>query len=694
MLDVAFINIVAAGTAMLCRSPDAVPTNPHLASDQLIQPLLASAPEPTGQLINRCVTDLWQACQIIELPAEFAEPHLAALPEFIDQAALDVSQRSIFFDPNLSSQPDVIPILAASIVSSAFNESATPDLDETVLAYLLETFLLSLAGSTDQLLAIKDDVQRLQSEHQSAAIAQTQGDGERARRQRAPPKQPPPEHRQVEPPSAAPLGRELFTHPPLAAAQHIAAPAEHIQPTPLERAPQEPQPIAPPPRYIPQPCERDAPAAPNPSPSLRPSPPLRPSPASNAALTLSKTQRADALGITVPILDVINTTLMNRRKSADVPQADLRAAAKEAAAIVADFERLATQTPAHANQLTEATSLLRAGRLSECDRLLATVEDHLIRRSIEVAPHDANFALAAIEIRAQRAAMHTLVGAHNRAARYYGFAQRYIPRGDDERRWQFAELEAHFYEQALLYDGVKDGLENAARACTGALSTIPDDWPSLIRAAAQSRLAGYLILLGEKEQTQDRFDIAAQLLSDAAAFFERESDTARYVHAQRLHATALTRLGQFQRNQGLIERAAGLHHQTIHKAATLPSSTQQTFVKLRASSALTLVALTEFAPNDELLTSALTTIRQELPLLTAPPTDRHKDGCLLHLLAAQCHQSLAKWHSDNGDASAAIEHHQQCKQHYTAIGFTDLPDSVAMTQQIGARISDTGVNAA
>ena len=397
------------------------------------------------------------------------------------------------------------------------------------------------------------------------------------------------------------------------------------------------------------------------------------------AAVMAKIERAEALRVPVSILDTITVTLINTTRSADLRQADLLAAAADARALLEALERLVQQAPDYATPLGLVPGMFRTGRFVECDRQLGIVEDLVVRRAIDTYAHAAENISLAVELRTQRACLAALEGSFTKAARHYGFAQRHIARADIERRWWFARLEAHYYEMASFYKGDASGLDNAARACSSALASMPTAPNSVTRARAQANLGHILIVLGEKERRPDRFELAAQLLNDAADVLsstQPSSSVAR--HAMILRATAMCRLGEWHRNADLLEQAATIL-QLVAKATLGDDSDDhddpaEVELGLRARMALAMLGFAELTAADKVRGEAIAIIEAQVPELLAHHTPYSRTGYNRCLLAARCLQALATWSAAQGDEAAAAAHHAAAAGQWAVVGIAPGQD--------------------
>lgn len=393
-----------------------------------------------------------------------------------------------------------------------------------------------------------------------------------------------------------------------------------------------------------------------------------------SAIMLGKIERAQALGISVPILDIITVTLINTTRSADLRQADLLAAAGEARKLAEVLEALPGKVPAHGEVLSYLPDMFRSGRLVDCARVLRHTEEVVVKHSVDIAAHAASHVGLASTLRTLRAWLAALDGSFAQAARHYSFAQRYISRADYEARWPFAQLEAHYYELSAFYKGDASGLENAARACTSALAAMPSEAQALMtRATAQYRLAYVLFLLGEREGQADRFEVAAQLLGDAETVFAKSADAAgRLRRAKTLRAAVLGRLGVLNRTSILLETSAALLQSILEERTDGDEGAETAEIELglRVRMALTLVDYADLEPGEELRVAALRSIEAALPILARHHTPYDQSGFVRCLLLAQGHEALAKWHGSKGTEDAAQEHLAQAAAQYAMAGLS------------------------
>lgn len=572
MLDVALIDLIAAGLVRFCapeRAGDRAYTS-GLDGEELIRRLTAADPDRIGQLTARVVEDIWQSCRAVGLPAELAEPHVAFLARVVGQTRLPSESRARMCDPDAILSRDDLADLARQIMASHPLQLGEHGIDETVLGYLLDAFLASLAGSRPIL--------------------------------------------------------------------------QGLQPLLAEVLPDE-----------------------------------VPDAAAQKAVALAKIQRAEALGIAVPILDLITVKLINTTRSADLRHADLLAAADDARSLGEALEQLPESEPALADYLSALPDMYRTGRLADCERVLASTEDLVVRHSVDNAPHSGEHVGRAIKLRTQRGYLAALDGSFTKAARHFGFAQRYVPRADTETRWRFARLEAHYYELAASYRRDEKGLDNAARACTSALAAMTAEHAATARAMAQTQLGHVLILLGERECAADRFELAAQLLEDACRFFAGTGlvdGVAR--HAVILRAAALHRLGVMHRDSDLIESAISLYQTTIEQPVVDDTSGDPAEIGLglRSRMALALIDFAELEPADQLRDAAIASIEAVLPQLRAHGTPYNCSAFNRRLLVARCHEALARSYKAKGDRALAAGHFADAGREYAAVGFgrpADLP---------------------
>lgn len=565
MLEVALVDLIAAGLVFANRStaPGEQPVPVRLSGADLIRAVSATHPEPSGQLVARVAEDVWQSCRVVNLPGELAAPHVAVLADIVLAAQPDDGAQALLRAQDDSPTQDQIGALGRRLLGNVAEHLRDGVIDETVLHYLLESFLKSLCGARDLLEEIR--------------------------------------------PAMAAL---------------LVPPASETTP--------------------------------------------------QSAIMLDKIERAQALGIAVPILDIITVTLINTTRSADLRQADLLAAAGDARKLADALQDLPERAPAHAEVLSYLPDMFRNGRLADCARVLGHTEEYVVKRSVDTAAHSAAHVGLASTLRTLRAWLAALDGSFAKAARHYSFAQRYIARADYETRWQFAELEAHNYELSAFYKGDATGLENAARACTSALAAMPGEARALTRANAQYRLAYVLFLLGEREGQADRFEVAAQLLGDAEAIFANSGEGVALRRAKILRSAVLGRLGMLSRNSALLETSAALLQSIVEEGADVGGDGEPAEIELglRVRMALTLVDYADLEPGEELRLAALRSIEAALPALASHHTPYGQSGFVCCLLLARSHQALAIWHGSRGAQDLAKEHLGRADAQYAAAGFS------------------------
>lgn len=396
---------------------------------------------------------------------------------------------------------------------------------------------------------------------------------------------------------------------------------------------------------------------------------------SAAGLTLAKIERADALCIPVPILDTITVTLINLTKSATIRQADLLAAAATARALAARLADLGRHSVAHMNKAEAALVQFNAGRLADCDRILASIEDPIVTSSIGPIPNEVKPTKIALEIRIIRAEIQALAGAFLKAARHYGFAQRYIARQDYEDRWPIALKEARHYELAAFYTHQDDSLDKAARTCTSALAAIPPVGLTISRADVQTELARLLIILGQKEDRPERFELAAQLLADAELIYRDASIAVGSLNAATHKAEALTLLGDHLHDSDILAAAAHHYQAALKTAASLlstdasptdPAIGPDHILDLRTGMALAIASLARNKGTTSTEDEALAIVADALPLLISRHQSCPTAGFAHHARIARSHTALSIWHASRDETVAAASHVEQAIEAYGA----------------------------
>lgn len=408
--------------------------------------------------------------------------------------------------------------------------------------------------------------------------------------------------------------------------------------------------------------------------------PLPAAPVSNAALTLAKIERADALGISVPLLETLTVCLINRTKSAEIRYDDLVAGAEHTKAIQAALMRLPEQPGAGARDFDTSIGHFVGGRFAECDRALAAIEERSVERTIAPIP-DSTVTELALAIRLVRAELTILQGLYQKAARHFGFAQRYVPRSDADTRWPLAEQEAHYYEVAAYQGKAPSHLDQAARACTSAIATLPDEQPTVMMAKAQSVLARLLTIIGERDQAPERFEIAAQLLASAQQTFADNSHPGEEATIAALRAGALTRLGELINKAELLEQAAWIVQSALELAledreSLLPQVLSDDAGRdLELQLALSVAGFAMRTDRVGLLEKAVDTIEAKLPALLEQPVATDESGYSRNLLAVRCHHAMAAWLGMSGDEQGGKTCLGNVASAYAALGFKDLAET-------------------
>ncbi len=586
MLEVALIELVSAGLSrFFIRSTDPEAVLAKADADAFVRRLLHAAPEPAGTLVSRCATDLWHHIRANQLPTSTAAAHIQLLPEILaaDQAAPDDAKALFTQSPTA---------LADAIILAHNVDTSGKEIDETVLTFLLETFLTSLKACRPELEALA----------------------------------------------------------PYFAAEHAALsePDQASQPQADGTAPDD---GAAPDHPAPQPS--NAQTAPRPPPRGR----------SEASLTLKKIARADALAISVPLLELITVALINRTRSPDLRDADLTAAAAEARSIRAELVTIAQKQPFGRSDIDGIINAFDSARFEPVNRILTAIEEDAVRTTTTPAPRNIDHVECAITMRLLRARLHALQGADVLAARQMGNARRHVALTDHARHWQLARLEARHYERAAYYGRAPDHLESAARACSSALANLNANSPRELKAEIQSELAHYLIRLGQVEQSSSRLDIAAQLLADAITALSEATPPITRLLALVRQGDALLGLARLSGATNLVDRAIESYENAIDVLPALanlpppPSPDRRPFdesvLALRTRLALALAFRLDTETDTNLHEAALETIVDVLPGLTAPHDVADDAGFSASLLIGLCHRVIAGWLAAAGDTASA-----------------------------------------
>jgi tetratricopeptide (TPR) repeat protein len=389
----------------------------------------------------------------------------------------------------------------------------------------------------------------------------------------------------------------------------------------------------------------------------------RPKTTSESSRTLQKIARADALHISVPMLELITVTLINRTRSSDLREADVTAAAAEALALRAELAAISSGKSFDGPGLPGLLTAFDDGRFDAINRTLTAIEEEAVRHTTTTATRDPDFVERATAMRLLRARFHALQGADVQAARQMGSAQRHVARTDHARHWQLARSEARHYEHAAFYGRAPDHLESAARACSTVLANFNAKTPQDLRAEAQSELAHYLIRLGQIEQSSSRFDIAAQLLADAIANLGAATSPTTRLLARIREGDALLGLARLSGATQLFDRAIESYETAIDLLPDITdeppeeSSARRPFdesvTALRARLAIALALRLDADTETNLHEAALETIVDVLPDLAAPHDLSDDAGFSANLLVGLCHRVIAGWLAATGDSAAA-----------------------------------------
>ena len=386
-------------------------------------------------------------------------------------------------------------------------------------------------------------------------------------------------------------------------------------------------------------------------------------PRSDATLTLEKIARADALSISVPLLELITVAVINRTRSPHLRQSDLADAATEARAIRTELVELAIEQPFGWAGLDTLVNTFDAGRFEACSRTLTAIEEEAVRQGTGTSPRVPECVDCAIRMRLLRARLYALQGNDIAAARQMGNAQRHVSRGDDARRWQMAIREARHYERAAYHDRDPPHFDSAARVCSSALANLSADASPPLRAEVHSELAHYLIRLGQIEHASSRFEIAAQLLESAIPYLAAERDPRQRLLALVRQGDALIGLARLSGADHLSERAIESYEDasqlisTMNAERSAPGDTRRPFdesvTALRARLAVALLAGNNPNPDDGVNQTAVEAIVDVLPELTGPH-DLGEDACFsASLLVGCCHHAVAVWLAAMGEINAA-----------------------------------------
>ena len=356
----------------------------------------------------------------------------------------------------------------------------------------------------------------------------------------------------------------------------------------------------------------------------------------------SKMKRADALGITVHLLEAITVHIVNKRKTPDLEREDLDSAFASAITLCQRLDNLIAAAEADVEPMRDALSLVKAGRLTEADHALARAENREVRGAQLERANAQNRLQRAIYIRATRAILQETRLEFVRSARHFGFAQRYIHRNNQELRWLYTRQEALSYAKAAEFNHEFGALVDAANILTSELAKMAQHEKSRPRAEAQVDLARVLVLLGDQDEDASRYLLAAQLLDDSVQLFEDHQPKHDYLTAVAVRADVHTMLGIHDGNYDLLEQAVFAYQNVLDEiSAELPDSDEAEFdvagfENIRERMALALAAVGGLRNQKPMIEAAIN-------LMTAIEKTQHEDPPRLNLrqLCCRAHYYLA-----------------------------------------------------
>ena len=350
--------------------------------------------------------------------------------------------------------------------------------------------------------------------------------------------------------------------------------------------------------------------------------------------------------------------------------------------VITKLDRLVAVPGFHTAFVANAKEHLLAGRISDSDRQLAAAEDVEVRNAQSNFETSRDLLDRACDIRIVRAELQRACTSHVKAARHFGFAQRYVGHHGDETRWQLARREANEYETAATRQKDFTRLRDAAKACSSALAALPQE-NSSDRAEAQLVLARLSLQLAEQEANSERCELVLRLLESVLAAHPANPDAIRS-EAEKMQADAFAMLGWDRSDVAMIERAAFAYQSILQRMFEAPApATGLQKVEIQARLALATQSAGVLHSNPELITSGLELLRHNVEKWPNPMPSSDLSGltCL-----ARVHHALARWYagrsadgvgrpnpSDGANAgSTAGSHYQQAEAFFAAAGCLNL----------------------
>jgi len=234
-------------------------------------------------------------------------------------------------------------------------------------------------------------------------------------------------------------------------------------------------------------------------------------------------------------------------------------AARQAALLVDLIDRLtahAESNPGVSRELMAAAQHLKDGVFLEAERALANAEQHFTQLAQSNLGTARDRMRAAAEILAFRAELEEVRLDFRKAARHYRSALRCLTKLDVARQWQCMMRHA----QALLrldeIDQDEGALAEAAKIYAEASRLHPDQVGALAWAKGEAKLASFLINLGEREKSPQRFAEAIDHARAACGVLVVEPAGEAWLEGQTTLARALWLCGDLSGNANLLGEAA------------------------------------------------------------------------------------------------------------------------------------------
>lgn len=635
MLDLTLIKLMEAGLLSV-SIPDSIPYDPPAEPGHLLASLDAANRMGAQELVKATVAVLWQASSQIGLPADLMEAHTAHLANALAATRLSTDEIVVCLGSEREPQGNTDPLpVIDSMIDRITSSPATDDLvDTTVLRFLAETFLDAMYRERTAIIDLQPGLAKF--------VAAT-----RPRKSKA---------AQPTKLSACEFDLELREVTDTRAA--------------LEVPPAQPRRIG---HDVLRSPGADGTAA-------RDKPP--PLPSTRAIEALAQVAEADRLGVSVGLLEAINSRVHAKCPAATPHTGALKEAVAIAHEINDSLGRLQRSGLKDGHLVDASREHLAAGRLGEAERALATAEDLAVRSAQDDFQSTRNYLHHACEIRLCRALLEQLRQDTARAARSYRFARRYLHREDHIRRCRLAMKEARLYENAALRTGQPEHVEGAARAWSEVLETLPDEIDPHSRLNAQLDLAHNLLIISQQRNNAIHCDRALTLLAEIQAQVEKYAEPTYRLRAQLLLADGWAIASQL-RTDPAVARDALFSYQTIRHGLEAYAAPEATSISPSLIDAKIALAMIIAGVLERELEPVCAGVQNLQTLIAEWPKDAGWNDLGARLVLARCHLALARWHNGTlgsfgdtarsaSDLNLAADHYRQAAQQFQRAGSAEM----------------------